>query len=218
MIAKTGATKSFKAQFWSGIKHDLVVRDAMERVPSPLRNRVVLLLQAVSDPDTEARMKRFAPLLIAEFVPSNKKLAGLAARLRTIGRELEYASELPGFNGLREFAKECSIRAGELATLRPSGFVRHLGYDSFWKSVPAAMLCRELVDSNLLSFGEVEGLVRYADKVHGRTHVRPRRSVERQYKHFMKYKGRGTSPILSAVWPTRLQRLLDLMVRTVPTR
>ena len=80
------------------------------------------------------------------------------------------------------------------------------------------MLCRELVDSKLLSFGEVEGLVRCADNAHGHGYVRPKRSVERQYKGLLKYKGRNASPLLSAAWPIQVQRLLDLMLGIIPTR
>lgn len=214
--------KSFKSQFWRHIKNDMAARDVMDKVPSSSHNRVVRLLEAVSDPACDGRLRRFAPKLIDELVPSNKKLTGLADRLRTIGNALEKTAKMPGFilgsDRLLEFAKECSTRAGELSILKPSYFTRYLSYKSFWKCVPAAMLCRELVDSKLLSFGEVEKLVRCADNPRGRTRDRPKRSIERQYKRFMKYTGRGASPLLSAAWPVYLQELLDLMLKMAPTR
>ena len=140
----------------------------------------------------------------------------------TIGKDLEQIAKLPGFilgsNGVLEFAKQCNAHARYLVILRPAHFARHLSYKSLWKCVPAAMLCRELVDSKLLSFTEVEDLVQCADTVRGRTRVRPKRSVERQYKGLMKCKARDASPLLCAAWPIWLQGLLDVLLRTVPTR
>ena len=210
--------ESFKSQFWRQLKNDLAARDAMEKVPSGSRNRVVHLLDAVSDPEIGVRLRRFAPKLINEFVPSNKKLVGLADRLRTVGRELEQVAEQLGFVALLKFAQECRDTAGALDALRPSRSVRHLSYKSFWQCVPGAMVCRELVDSKLLTFGEVESLVRCADNARGRKHVRSERSVERQYKWLIKYKGTSANALVSAVWPIHLRRFLDIMLRIVRTR
>jgi hypothetical protein len=215
-----GQRESFRSQFWREIKNNLRAHDAMQKVPSGSRNRVVRLLEAVSDPEIEVQMRRLAPEFNGVFVPSKKKLAGLADRLRTMGRELEQIAEMPGFVVVLDFAQQCRDAAGTLDTLRTrtSTSTRHLNYKSFWQCVPGAMLCRELVDSKLLSFGEAESLVRCADNARGLTHSRSKRSVERQYKRFMKYRGRSASLLVSAAWPISCQRFLDGMLRIVPTR
>jgi hypothetical protein len=214
--------ETFKTHFWQHLNNDIAARDAMEKVPSASRNRIVRLLRLISDPASDGRFRRFAPKLIDELVPSNKKLAGLASRLRAIGNDLEHIGKLPGFilgsNSVLEFAKACSAHAEYLVILRPAYFARSLSYKSFWKCVPTAMICRELVDSEILSFQEVEELVRCGDIAHGRTRTRPKRSVERQYKGFMMYKGRDASPLVREVWPILLQGFLDLLLRTAPIR
>ena len=110
---------SFKSQFWRQIKNDLKVHNAMEKLPSGSRNRVVWLLQAVSDPDIDGRRRRVVLKLANEMVPSGKKLSGLANRLRTIANELEQTAKMPGFvlgpDTLLKFAQQCRRSAGILA-------------------------------------------------------------------------------------------------------
>jgi hypothetical protein len=212
----------FKNRFWRHLKHDTAARDAMEKIPSASHNRVVRLLEVVTNPATDGRFRDFAHDVADMFVPSEKGLAGLANRLKTLGRDLENVAKFPGFilgaDKVLEFAKRCDFHARYLSILKPTRFARHLRYKSFWKCIPAAMLCRELVDSKTLSFLEVENLVRCADGARGRSLARPKRSVERQYKGLMKYGIRDASPLLIAAWPIWLQGLLDVLLRTVPTR
>lgn len=191
-------------------------------MPSRLHNRVVRLLEVVSDPGIDGKLRRLAPQIVNQLVPSNKKLAGLADRLNTIGKELEEAAKQPGFilgsSKLLEFATECRSHARYLAILRPANFARCLTYKSFWKCVPMAMLSRELVDPGFVSFSEAEELVRCADTARGRTRTRPKRSIERQYKGFLKHNGLDASPLLQAARPVWLRQVLDIMLKMAPAR
>lgn len=213
---------SFKSQFWAHLRNDPAAWDAMHKAPNSSHNRIVRLLELVSDSGIDGRLRQLAPLVVNQLVPSNKKLAGLADRLNTIGKELEKAAKRPGFilgsSKLLEFATECRSHARYLAILRPAHFARWLTYKSFWKCVPVAMLSRELVDPGFLSFSEAEELVRCADTARGRTRTRPKRSIERQYKGFLKHNGQDANPLLQAAWPVFLRQMLDVMLKMVPTR
>ena len=60
-------------------------------------NRIVRLLEVVTDPHSEVRFKKFAHNVADMFVPSEKRLAGLSNRLRTLSKDLEKVAKLPGF-------------------------------------------------------------------------------------------------------------------------
>jgi hypothetical protein len=202
---------AFKDQFWREVKKDLDASDAMHRVPSPLQNRVVWFLQAVSDPAIESRLMRGAPKLVHGLIPPRKALVGLASRLATLGNDLQQIAKLPGYPGnanrLADFGNECLACSKELKG--HSRMTNRLGYKGFWKSFPIALLCRELVDSNLLTFDQLQSLVTCGDRVHRRTDRRAKRSVERQYKHFLKCKSKGASQLESAAWPIQQRKVLD---------
>jgi hypothetical protein len=214
--------ESFKSQFWRQIKTDRAGRDAMEKVPTANHNRVVRLLQAVTDPGTDGRLRKMAAKTTNKFIPSRERLAGLANRMRTISVELEEVAKMPGMvegrKTILELAKQCRSGACLLDILRPGFYFRHLTYKSFWKPLSTAMLSRELVDSGLLSFHEVEELVRCADLAWGHKRPRAKRSIERQYRGFMKCTLKNASPLLCAAWPVDLSGLLDVMLEIVPDR
>jgi hypothetical protein len=214
---------SFKSQFWTLVKNDRRARAAIEKVPASSHNRCVRLLELLTDPEAEKRIRKSAPgTREAFFFPSPIKLSGMAGRLKIVSEDLEQLEQIPipFSEQLLKFARECQVQSqiltlqAKLATTAGHRFT----HKSFWKRIPAAMLCRELIELGHLSHREVENLVRCADRARARTRVRPNREIERQYKGFRQSKGKFADSTYMGAWPLLLEKFLDLMLKTVPTR
>lgn len=77
-----------------------------------------------------------------------------------------------------------------------------LTHKAFWKHLPLAKLCQELQAPQTISFRQVEKLLRCAYEARGLPYPYNARSIEREYKGFMKL---NSDEPVKAVLP----RLLD---------
>lgn len=182
--------KNFQNEFWRRVKVDLRARDVMEKIPSNKRDRIVRLLEAISDPQIEMRLKLLAKQAndlpfqqLFQQDPSRKETGNLVRRLRTIARDMDRIL------GPSRLAEDCRLRAGRirLALAMDDGLPKApsvLTYKAFWKHVPIAMLCGELGAPQYVSFDEVQELLRCACSVDEGKLPGPR-SIEREYKKFL---------------------------------
>jgi hypothetical protein len=231
--------EDFRSKFWRRMncprtKEDSTARVVMDRVERVFGRKkqglVVRLLDMVSDPTTEKRLRRVGQELNAQIFlslfrsgPSRKEVRNLNRRLQTIARDLEsFGAKRVSFKAdfFVKLADDCRSGARHLKyfdmarAMDPIPKVpRTLTFKAFWKHVPIAKLCRELEVPWALSFEQVEILLRCAYSVRNLPWVRRARSIEREYNNFRKAK--SSDPRISAAWPKMLDRflLLDLAAK-----
>jgi hypothetical protein len=229
----TGCVENFKGEFWRRVKTNRVAWDVMHRVPGEKHNRVVRLLGVASDPGIDEQMREVGNEICARLVHplfrpafSRKELRNMARRLRGVGKDVDRMFGIAGVSVNRDlflqFAEDCRARAKALSYLdmaRQMDFasnkpLRTLTSKAFWRHLPLAMLCRELEVPRSVSHGEIEELLSCAYSARGRKR-RPPRSVEREYKAFLRLK--PNNPLKSAVWAHLVQRLLDKCLPIIPS-
>lgn len=200
------------------------VRDLMGAIRSSNRDRVVALLELASDPLVEKRLKRESNRLFTSVLQpasSRKELSRLSQKLESVARDLDRMRKQLFAVGLQSpvlladrletvsrnvemliggpaLGEECHKRAKYIKLAlkmngnKPKG-KSALTYRGFTKHLPMLLLCRELDAPSGFSFDDIETLVACACSVRG-IQSRPRRSIERQYKGFMKSKAASLFP------------------------
>lgn len=186
---------NFASKFWRQVKQDRSVSDVMNKIGTARQDRVVRLLEVISEPGFEKKFRWNVQLNRAKAPPTHRKeLRRLARRLRTIARDLEQEWGAHGNAYKREqfikLSADCSLRAKDLKYLdwayqiEPPRRYKMPTYKSFWKHLPLAILGHEFEASNI-DWAQGEALLRCAYSLRGSRWSRPKRSVEREYKRFM---------------------------------
>lgn len=211
MVAEPRARDPWESRFETLLKDD----GRAERIFSRLRNkgirqrRLVLLLQAVADPNIGSRLQRFiedggSPRKgrnAQRFFPSKQRAQNLAKNLRGTAAEIRRFWLHPVFAAL-PYSKTAVVAANlldeqakALDEVRWTMITKRAGYKGFWKRFPLALLCVELNVPSDTSYLDLSQLLGVALRAHFCPDDDQRFSpdaLRKQYERFCKRQtGRG---------------------------
>lgn len=183
------------------------------------RTRIILLLQAASDPGLKDRAQRNSLLKSIRILfpprrlPPRKMVRTLADRLDKVAGELKdiFGGSLlvlsPHAEDFQSLAVDLRKGAHVLRRMPVPSLEKGFRYKVFWKHIPVAMLCKELDAPKSVPFKDIEELLYIAALAWGVTRQPADRALEMQVNRFMNRKV-GRYLIASG--------LLDAMGRLLP--
>jgi len=169
--------ETWQDRFEASVKYDAIVRGIISSLEKKgvRRERLLLLLEAASDPHVQSRLQRFAegerpPIT---FWPNKRDATQLAQTLRRTASDIRTFWARPMFaffpysTTAVEIAEKLEEQAQALADARWSVITKRVGYKAFWRQLPLALLCLEVQTPTQLPYTKLSQLIGAARRAHG---------------------------------------------------
>ena len=209
MKAKPTAHDPWEARFETELKDDACAERIFAQLLKRgiLRRSLILLLEAVTDPDIDWKLQRFIePGRIPKkgakslpiFFPSKQSARHLSKQLRNASEEIRrfwlrtYFGAFPYSRTALATAKILDEQAQALDEVPWKEINKRIGFKGYWRQVPLVWLCLELHVPADFAYVDLSQLLAVALRAHCRNDDDPRFSpdaLRKQYDRFYKRQG-----------------------------